>query len=176
MPLLLLDGLAGLPADKLPQPESLNSLEVALEGGRPGDAPEQTVICALLHAARLLTEERPGVVNPIFPAFRPLIASTKGDWASVARQIENFTRTDLIGIRDFVYMLADTLALPHVLRVNEVRDRAEVDSPLLSSTRGQMAMLLAARWHIGIFLRHSHAWHKSLGAALGGASTRARQI
>ena len=90
----------------------------------------------LFYAARLLTEERQGVINPIFPAFRPLLAATKGDWDSVARQIEDLTRADLIGIRDFVYMLADTLVLPYVLRVNEVGDQAGVEWALLSSVRG----------------------------------------
>ena len=130
VPLLLLDGLAGLPVDKLPPPESLTSLDVALEGGLCRDAPARSVFCASFCAARLLTEERRGVINPIFPAFRPLLASTKGDWGSVAHQIEDLTRADLIGIRDFVRMLADTLLLPYVLRINDVRDQAEVDEAL----------------------------------------------
>ncbi len=107
VPLLLLDGLAGLPVDKLPPPESLTSLHVAIQGAPCRDALARSVICSSFYAARLLTEERQGVINPIFPAFRPLLASTKGDWGSVAHQIENLTRADLVGIRDFVYMLED---------------------------------------------------------------------
>ena len=38
------------------------------------------------------------MINPTFPAFRPLLASTRGDWGSVGRQIENLTREHLIGI------------------------------------------------------------------------------
>jgi hypothetical protein len=165
VPLLLLDGLAGLPVDKLPPPESLTSFDIALEGGLCRDDRIRSVICASFYAARLLREERPGVINPIFPTFRPLLASTKGDWGSVAHQVEDLTIADLIGIRDFVHMLANTLVLPYLLRVNEVRDRAAVEETLVSSACGQMALLLAARWHIGTFLRQSAAWHRSLGAA-----------
>ena len=64
-------------------------------------------------------------------------------------------------------MLADTLVLPYVLRVNDVRDQVAVEAALVSSVRGQMALLLAARWHIGTLLRHSLAWHKSLGTNAG---------
>ena len=80
VPLLLLDGLAGLPVDKLPAPESLIALGAAIEGGLCRDASARSVICASLYAARLLREERQGVINPIFPTFRPMVASTKGDW------------------------------------------------------------------------------------------------
>ncbi|MGA2259607.1 MAG: PcfJ domain-containing protein [Thermoguttaceae bacterium] len=167
VPLLLLDGLADLPVDKLPPPESLTSLNVAIQGGPCRDAHVRSVICSSFYAARLLTEERQGVINPIFPAFRPLLASTKGDWGSVAHQIEDLTRAHLIGIRDFVHILADTLVLPYVLRVNEVCNQAEVEETLLSSARGQLALMLAARWHIGVFLRQSLDWHKSFGVTVG---------
>ena len=46
VPTLLLEGLAGLPADKLPPPESLTQLNIALESGHSSDAPVQAVICA----------------------------------------------------------------------------------------------------------------------------------
>jgi hypothetical protein len=163
VPLLLLEGLAGLPVDKLPPPEALVDLGAAIEGGLCRDTSARSVICASLYAARLLREERQGVINPIFPTFRPLLASTKGDWGAVAHQIEDLTTADLIGIRDFVHMLADTLVLPYMLRVNEVRRQAGVEVALVASVRGQMALMLAARWHIGTFLRHSLEWHRSLG-------------
>ena len=79
-----------------------------------------------------------------------------------------------MGIRDFVLMLANTLVLPYLLRVNEVRDRAEVHPELISAARTQMALMLAARWHIGAFLRHSTQWHKSLGIAAGVRENRLR--
>ncbi len=167
VPLLLLEGLAGLPVDKLPPPESLSSLGVAIVGGPGRDAPAQSVICASFHAARLLSEVRQGVVNPVFSVFRPLLASTKGDWDSVARQIMGVTRAHLLAIRDFLRMLANALVLPYVLRVNEVRDGENIEAEILSSTLTQMALILAARWHIGTFLRHSLDWHKTLGIAAG---------
>ena len=79
VPLLLLEGLSGLPADKWPPLESLTSLNVAIAGGLGTDASVRSVICDSFQAARILVEERPGVINPIFPAFRPLLASTRGD-------------------------------------------------------------------------------------------------
>ena len=167
LPLLLLDGLAGLPADKLPPLESLPSFRGAIAGGPGGDASVRSVICASLHAARILVEERPGVINPIFPAFRPLLASGQGNWGSVGRQIENLTREDLIGIRDFVGMLANTLVLPYSLRVHEDGDQADVQQAFLPAAHRQMALILAARWHVGTFLRRSAEWHKSLGIAAG---------
>ncbi len=167
VPLLLLDGLAGLPADKLPPLESLTSCGVAIAGGPSGDASVASVICDSFYAARLLVEESPGAINPIFPAFRPLLASTGGDWISVGRQIENLTREYLIGIRDFVRMLANALVLPYSLRVHEDRDQADVQETLQSTARRQTALMLAARWHIGTFLRRSAEWHKLLGIAAG---------
>jgi hypothetical protein len=161
VPLLLLDGLAGLSIDKLPPPESLSSMNTVLEGGTCGDAPARGVIGASFHAARLLTEEQHGVINPVFPTFRPLVASTKGKWVSVARQLNDITREDFLGIRDFVRMLGDTLVLPYLLRVNEVHDLAEVEKTLVSSAHGQMALLLASRWHLGKLMRHSIEWHRS---------------
>ena len=113
----------GLPADKWPSLESLTSLNVAIAGGLGTDASVVSVICALFQAARLLVEERPGVINPVFPAFRPLLASTRGDWGAVGRQIENLTREHLIGIRDFVRMLADTLVLPYALASMKIASR-----------------------------------------------------
>ncbi len=170
VPLLLLEGLSGLPADKWPPLESLTSLNVAIAGGLGTDASVRSVICDSFQAARILVEERPGVINPIFPAFRPLLASTRGDWGAVGRQIENLTREHLIGIRDFVRMLADTLVLPYALRVHEDRDQADVQQMLQSAAHRQMALMLAARWHIGTFQRRSAEWHRGLGiaAVIGG--------
>ena len=100
------------------------------------------------------------MINPVFPAFRPLLASTRGDWGAVGRQIENLTREHLIGIRDFVRMLANTLVLPYALRVHEDREQADVQQMLQSAAHRQMALMLAARWHIGTFLRRSAEWHE----------------
>ena len=97
VPLLLLEGLAGLPADKWPSLGSLTSLNVAIAGGLGTDASVVIGNFRLFQAARLLVEESPGIINPVFPAFRPLLASTRGDWDAVGRQIENLTRRSRLG-------------------------------------------------------------------------------
>ena len=67
-------------------------------------------------------------------------------------------------------MLADTLVLPYALRVHEDRDQADVQQMLQSAAHRQMALMLAARWHIGTFQRRSAEWHRGLGiaAVIGG--------
>jgi hypothetical protein len=167
IPLLLLHGLAELPADKLPPPEALPRLNRVLDQGLRGGAFIPAVIGASFFAARLLTAARPGAITWIPPSFRPLLKATRGDWETVGPQVSGITNVHIVGIRDFVTMLADALVLPYVLRTSSWSGQPHLAQELRVAAREQMALLLAAQWHIGSFLRHSAEWHKALGITLG---------
>ena len=61
-------------------------------------------------------------------------------------------------------MLGDVLVLPYLLRMPA---RTHQGLELRVVAREQMALLLAAKWHVGTFVRHSAEWHKSLGITFG---------
>ena len=134
VPLLLLDGLAGLPTDKLPPLESLTSCDAAIAGGPCGDV---SAIGNLRFFPRRETSDgrRTGRDQSCFSRVSSAACVYQRRLGAVGRQIETLGEADLMGIRDFVLMLGEYAGAAYLLRVNEVRDRAEVHPELISAAR-----------------------------------------